>query len=418
MSDDSSDRSNDQFEQAQSFQNEARKRAAVISGLGASESKALQSVGRLFTEFRSTRNLSHKEISERTGVEPSLLRLLEEGFLTSDELSRAFLAQVGTAFVSSNDRLAQEEGGAFAAIASSILEAGAWVGSEAAAPEVERLIALLTPETDNGLREEAVRSLGEHALNPIARDALAGALRSDGFLPVRMAALEALAGSSPEPEVRSALVARLADSDPVVRSRVVEILKDSIPESPSGLERTLSKLISGVAEASEAVLERFRHAVSRVPSASLGIQLEPRLEGAAAQSLIAESVDIGQHRADLIMNGNYPEFELALGITFTDALAWAGHYVRIQFASDVEERLTDAGWRIDWAGFGPDSIDSEIPVSAFGRIETKLGTTSRSGSDRESASQRGPLENLVAVVAAALGHDFAISRLNSDDPGR
>jgi hypothetical protein len=204
----------------------------------------------------------------------------------------------------------------------------------------------------------------------------------------------------------------------VVRSRVVEILEDSIPDSPSGLERTLSKLISGVAEVTEAALERFKQAVSRVPSASLGIQLEPRLEGAAAQSVIAESVETGEHRADLIMNGNYPEFELALGITFTDASGWAGHYVRIQLESDVESRLADIGWRVEWVGFGPDSIDSEIPVSAFGRIETKLGTASRSGSDRESASQRGPLEDLVAVVAAALGHDFAISRLNSDDQGR
>ena len=112
------------------------------------------------------------------------------------------------------------------------------------------------------------------------------------------------------------------------------------------------------------------------------------------------------------MNGEYPEFGLALGVTFKDASLWTGGDVRIQLASNVDDELDDTGWRIEWADFGPDMIDSEIPVSAFGRVEVLLGRASRSQPGKDGP-RRDSLESLVTVISSALTHRDAISRLES-----
>jgi hypothetical protein len=109
--------------------------------------------------------------------------------------------------------------------------------------------------------------------------------------------------------------------------------------------------------------------------------------------------------------GAYPEFGLVLGITFVDAQQWAGHIVRVQFDSHVDSELRSAGWRVDWVGLGPDVVDSETPVSAFGRVEMLLGRASLSESAGTGISEHHLLESLVAVIARALSHEDALSRL-------
>ena len=418
MNDQTSDRSQGRYEQFRTFQQEARTRADAISRLRPSESEAVQRIGRLFTAFRTSRNLDHEEISERTGVALDVLQLLEQGFIAPEELSKEFLARVGLAFSSSTDRLVDEEGGVFASIAMSMLEAGRWVGSEDAIPEVDRLIRSLEQQNELSVREEAAWNLGEHVLDSRARDALSGALTNDDSPLVRMAALESLAAVAEDPAISLELLGRLADTDPVVRSRAAEIVSGSISETQSGLARALSKLTASTEEISEALLDWLRRAVVLVPSMSIGLQLKPRLEGAASHSVIGVDIESERYNAELIMNGDYPEFGLALGITFEDAPAWAGHSVRVQFASDVEDDLGSAGWRVEWEGLGPDVVDSETPVSAFGRVEMLLGTTSRPEPDRGGDPQRNSLESLVTVIARALNHEDAISRLESVDQGR
>ena len=106
-----------------------------------------------------------------------------------------------------------------------------------------------------------------------------------------------------------------------------------------------------------------------------------------------------------------------MGITFTDAAAWAGHGTRVQLTSDVGDNLTDADWRMAWVDFGPDVIDSETPVSAFGRVEVTLGSLSRLTSDAGNESEIGQMNSLVKIIATALSYEFAISRLDRAEPG-
>lgn len=418
MNKNTADQSKNRYEEYRTFERELRTRGDVLSRLQPADSEAMQRIGRLFTEMRRSRDLSRQDISERTGVEPGVLQLLEQGLLSPAELTSEFLGRIGGALASRNDHLVDSHGGVFASVAGSMLEAGRWVGSESAVSEVARLIKLLSPQNENSVREEAAWSLGEHILDPNAIEALTRALTNDVFPLVRFAALESLTPVSDDAAIRLVLLGRLADPDGAVRSRAGEIVSGSISESQSSLGRALSRLMATAEEISEDVLGRFRRALALVPSVSIGIQLRPRREGAASQSVIGVSIESEYYNADLIMIGGYPGFGLALGITFEDAPEWAGHPIRVQLDSDVEDGLADAGWGVEWAGLGPDAIDSETPVSAFGRFEMLLGRVSHRASVGEGDSQRKSLESLVTVIARSLNHDEAISRLENVDQDR
>ena len=416
MNNNTADQSRNRYDEYRTFERELETRGDALSNLRPGDSEAIKRIGRLFTEMRRSRDLSHQEISESSGVATGVLQLLEQGLLPPDELTSEFLGRIGGSLASGTDHLVDSRGGVFASIAGSILEAGRWAGSESAVSEVDRLIESLSPQSEDSVREEAAWSLGEHILDPRAIEALVGAL-SDAFPLARFAALESLAPVSDDAEIRSVLVGRLADANQVVRSRAVEIVSGSMSESQSSLGRALSKLTATTKEVSEDVLGRLRRALALVPSVSIGIQLRPSLEGAASQSVIGVGIESEYYNADLIMIGDYPEFGLVLGLTFEDASAWAGHSVRVQLASDVEDELSAAGWRMEWAGFGPDVIDSETPVSAFGRFEMALGRASRPRHGGESDSQHNSLESFVKVIARALDHQDAISRLESVKQG-
>jgi hypothetical protein len=412
MNDHKSDRSQGDYEQFRTFQQEAQARATSVSALRPSDLEAIQRIGRLFTDFRISHDLDHRTVSERSGVPIETLRLLEHGFLTSAELTSDFLKQVGAAFVSRVDRLIEEEGGMFASIAGSMLEAGIWVGSDAANAEVDALISSLGSSVGKSVREEAAWTLGDHVLNPRARDALANTLTSDEFTDARLAAMESLAALLDDPAIRSLFLEMLSDPDSAVSSRAKEIVTGSMLQHQPSLARALTRLLDATGQISEAMLDRFKLAMALVPSFSMGIQMRPRVEGAASQGVIGEAVASEYYSLDMSTIGAYPEFGLVLGITFVDAQQWAGHFVRVQFDSHVDGELRSAGWRVDWVGLGPDVVDSETPVSVFGRVEMLLGKASLSESPVVGSFEHHLLESLVAVIARSLSHEDALSSLN------
>ena len=323
MNDHKSDRSQGDYEQFRTFQQEAQARATSVSALRPSDLEAIQRIGRLFTDFRISHDLDHRTVSERSGVPIETLRLLEHGFLTSAELTSDFLKQVGAAFVSRVDRLIEEEGGMFASIAGSMLEAGIWVGSDAANAEVDALISSLGSSVGKSVREEAAWTLGDHVLNPRARDALANTLTSDEFTDARLAAMESLAALLDDPAIRSLFLEMLSDPDSAVSSRAKEIVTGSMLQHQPSLARALTRLLDATGQISEAMLDRFKLAMALVPSFSMGIQMRPRVEGAASQGVIGEAVASEYYSLDMSTIGAYPEFGLVLGITFV-ALKYLG----------------------------------------------------------------------------------------------
>jgi hypothetical protein len=93
MNDHKSDRSQGDYEQFRTLQQEAQARAAAVSTLRPSDLEAIQRISRLFTEFRTSRELDRRTVSERSGVPVEMLMLLEHGFLTPAELTSDFLSR-------------------------------------------------------------------------------------------------------------------------------------------------------------------------------------------------------------------------------------------------------------------------------------------------------------------------------------